>query len=269
MVLRNLRHLLFEKNITTFSTYGTPFAEFNNYRFINAHFGITPIDNPNFDTAVLLRDPFDRVISNFAWFMMNNTFDYRGSYENLSVEQKLKRYLFEDSFYFCHRNVQVRFLTGKVSDKNMDIHYRLKYNPDDPIYFEKPVTNQYEHNLMVRSENWFLESENFTLEEAKTNLDKCLIVGTTDNHSKFMDNIFSWFKENWDYDLQEDFNKLIDEKLTESGLPYYNYSIFTDSEGNTYTTKDLKSMLTQEEIAQVYKNNSLDLELYNYAKGKL
>jgi len=33
-----------------------------------------------------------------------------------------------------------------------------------------------------------------------------------------------------------------------------------------YTTQSLKALLTQEEIAQIYADNALDVELYNYAK---
>ena len=273
LVLRNLSKILEEKGLSVFSTFGGRFTEFTDFNFINSHFGITPINIETFDTAVLIREPFDRVISNFTWFMMNNTFDYKSEYKNLSIEQKIKKYLFEDTKSDAHKNLQTKFLTSYVSEEYLNNKYRYFVNNDPLPNIPSEVLGSqqklYEYNLEIRTRDWFLTNNNFSIEYAKSNLDKCLIIGTTDNHDAFMDKIFNWIKNNWDLDLQEEFKTIVAEKTSESGLPYYNYGLFTDSNGKTYTSADFKSMLTEEEIAQIYADNSLDVELYEYAKAKL
>lgn len=255
-----------------FSTFGIPFTNFNDYKFINSHFGVTPLDLENFDTAVLLREPLDRVISNFTWFLINSTFNYKDGYAGLSLEQKLRRYLFEDEAYLVHNNLQTKFLTGIVNKENLEQHYRYNYTHENspvvsPEIFASPQTI-YEHTLAKRTEDWFLTNEEFSISAAKSNLDKCLIVGITDRHDEFMVKIFDWIKTNWGFDWQEEFNSIVAEKTAESGFPYYNYGSFTDGDGKTYTSADFRAMLTEAEIAQIYSDNSLDLELYNYAKTK-
>jgi hypothetical protein len=59
------------------------------------------------------------------------------------------------------------------------------------------------------------------------------------------------------------------EIMAKTDAPYVNFSSYTDSDGTIYTTQSLKALLTQDDIDRIYANNSLDLELYNYAKAKL
>jgi hypothetical protein len=110
-----------------------------------------------------------------------------------------------------------------------------------------------------------------SLEIAKLNFDKCLIKGIVDNHDAYMEQIFSWVETNFEIDIRQEFK----DALLEAGVgttltPYYNHSsIFDPFFTEIHTTKTLKALLTPEEIAQVYADNSMDLELYNYAKEKL
>ena len=66
------------------------FTNFSDYKFISWHFGTTPLQFsiPGLETAVLLREPLERVISNFCWLLMLNQFDFLVSYENLTVLEK-------------------------------------------------------------------------------------------------------------------------------------------------------------------------------------
>jgi hypothetical protein len=204
--------------------------------------------------------------------MMNNVFDYLEDYNDLTLEEKFKKYLFNDDFFINHKNLQTRFLTSEISEENLDIFYR----------FEKPLPNKYlnkindlpenkhrEYGLFFRIKDWFLEPVDFSIQSAKSNLDKCLIVGTTENHDKFIAEVLKWFKDNLDLDLKTEFTQIVENQLEEVGTPYYNFGRYVDNFGDQYTSADFKAMLTEAEIAQIYADNALDVELYNYAKAKL
>jgi hypothetical protein len=163
-------------------------------------------------------------------------------------------------------------LTSKINDDNFEKFYT--FTKPYPIKYETKISSltgvkRYEYDLFFRIKDWFLEPVDFSIEFAKENLDKCLIVGTTENHDKFMQDVLNWFKNNLDLDLKNEFNELVDEQNEQLRVPYYNYGKYTDEMGNDFTTANFKAMLTEEEIAQIYADNSLDLELYEYAKAKL
>ena len=68
-------------------------------------------------------------------------------------------------------------------------------------------------------------------------------------------------------DVEEEFNKILADRMAKRNETVHNFSQFTDTDGTVYTTESLKALLTQEEIAQIYADNSLDVELYEYAKS--
>jgi hypothetical protein len=238
----------------------------DNYSFVSWHFGATFIEQPETDFACILRDPLDRSISNFLWLYMHGIFTYKDQYSSLpTMLDKLKYYLFEDENYTYHKNVQTKFLSNKVSD----FYYETIYLKNG--FNEIPVD---EKNYLIspenKTKNWYLEDTNTSLELAKINLDRCSIIGVVDEHSKFIDQLFAWILENWGLDLKDEFNNYVDLEKQQKAVPYYNYSKVLNTETfEVTTTQSLKALLTQEEIDRIYDNNSLDLELYNYAKAKL
>jgi hypothetical protein len=239
-----------------------------NYSYIQGHYGTLPVENnADLETAILLRDPLDRSISNFIWLYMEDVLTKIEPYKSMSsMIEKLKYYLFQDETFLMHRNMQTRFLSNKVAEETVNFLYggdRATSISDDTSY-----PNMYIH--------WFLQDENTSINTAKLQIDKATILGVTDNHNLFTDKVTDWFRENYDLDLTDDYNyyleylKTIKTKNLENGIdPYLNFSNYTDTDGTVYTTESLKTLLTQEDIEQVYENNALDLELYNYAKEKL
>lgn len=239
-----------------------------NYSYIQGHFGSLPIDNnPSLDTAILLRDPFDRSVSNFIWLYMENVLTEMEPYKSMtSMTEKLKYYLFEDETFLLHRNMQTRFLSNSISENTFKAVYGINTG----------AVSEYDTSGINIYINWFLPDTKTSLEMAKSRVDNATILGTTDDHNSFAEKILNWFIINYSLDLNMKYQeqtrhyKIKKTKNLENGLdPYVNYSNYTDSDGTIYTTESLKTLLTKEDIAQIYENNSLDKELYEYAKEKL
>jgi len=272
LVLRILWDILDHKDYPRYPSPDNSFTDFSAYKHVHWHFGKLPVDVTNFDTAVLLREPLDRVLSNFAWLAMNAVFRHLPEYEGMTVEQQLKEYLFGDGYYSWHKNLQAKFLNGTISESNMNRFYRKIYPTSEyeiPTEFYTNGLNSLSNQTLLITKNWYFELVEPSFEAAKETLDKCSIVNLTDNHSEFLNQIFNWINENWGLDIKTEFEEKLAQYLIDNNIPYYNYSQFIDEDGATYTSNDFKSLLTPEEIAQVYADNSLDLELYNYAKAKL
>jgi hypothetical protein len=247
------------------ATQNVNWGHVSDYSFVSWHFGVTFIDQPDTEFACILRDPADRAISNFLWLYRNAAFGRIDAYSSLeTMLDKLKFYLFDDEFYTPHKNVQTKFLSNKVDDAYFESIYLsdglgTSYTDelDDPRAFRN------------RTKDWYLEDINTSVETAKANLDKCSVIGIVDDHAKFLDDLFSWISTNWELDLQEEFNKAV-EAGKSPDAPYYNYSMVRDMyTSEVTTTQSLKALLTQEEIDRIYADNSLDVELYEYAKAKL
>lgn len=258
------------------------FTNFKDYKFIAWHFGITPIKNMenNLDYATMLREPLDRVISNFCWLLMSGYLDYIKSYDGLTVLEKLKNYLFKDEYYSDHKNYQTMFLSASISDAHLEAYTQEKYDLVGPVssWYKMEYTKYLEYDdlnknitlpNLQRSISWHLDLSEISLEVAKNTIDSCTILGTTEDHDLFIAKLFQWFRDNLDLDLELEFNQLLKDRLEVRGEPRHNFSQFTDEDGTVYTTESLKALLTQDEIAQIYADNALDVELYNYAKTKL
>ena len=79
-----------------------------------------------------------------------------------------------------------------------------------------------------------------------------LIVGTADNLDPVLEKIKVWFLDNYDVEIEYLQDRINSSIITEDGVEY--------------TTKDCVAMLTEEEINTLKQLNSIDQELYEYAK---
>lgn len=205
--------------------------DLSEYNYIQAHLGTYPISKiNNLSVACMVRNPIDRSISNFLWIykkLLKNDKKYLNYSEMLD---KLKYYLFEDSFYFEHNNIQTRFICNKSNE----------------TIFNNTI------NYKEWSKNWCLENNNTNINYAKKQLDFFDIVGTLDDFNLFNNKIEKWFINNYN----THFTKKINTKVLESKID------------DIYTTEYLKSLLTKKDIDAIINNNILDVEIYNYVKEK-
>jgi hypothetical protein len=211
---------------------GTPpyKKDFLKHDYIQAHIGTYPIGLvEDLTVGCMLRDPVDRSISNFLFIYEKLLKDDDKYLKYEKIEDKLRYYLFDDEFYFDHRNIQARFICNK---------------PKNNIFNEKV-------NYKEWSQNWCLENDKTSFEFAKKQLDSFDFVSTTDNFSVFLKNLESWFFEN--YSLS--FNNKNTLRANESNLY------------NKYTTSNLKELLQKNEIDDIINNNIIDFNLYNYIKN--
>lgn len=237
--------------------------DFNEFAYIQGHLGTFPIGRVNnLDVACIIRNPVDRIISNFAWLWMTEVISEKEEYKNFnSIEDKLKHYLFEDEFYFPHRNLQARF----VCNEPKAYIYKYLFEPESLTDEEKTLVEQ-EKNILLetnRTRNWYIGNENTSLEFAKSQIDSFQIVGVTDHHNDFSEKIMDWFLENHSIDargMNYYRQKLEDVKLFESYLEVGDDVLYS---------ADLKSMLSKKEIEDLEVFNDLDMELYRYTKNKL
>jgi hypothetical protein len=272
LIIDILAKELEDKGIKTYTAKNIiNFTAVEDYSLISWHFGITFIDNPNVENAVILRDPLDRAISNFLWMEKINTIQRSPNgnfYQDYTVSllDKLKFYLFKDEFYLPHKNVQTKFLCNKTTDYAMEHYYIKTESGELPKLEEEELMSN-----VNRTQTWYIEDTLMSLDIAKNNIDKCSIVFTVENHGLFIEKIIYWIVKNLKIDLSKEFKKSLEDLgVGTENIPYYNYSSRYDpATGSNHTTQSLKALLTEKEIAQVYLDNALDLELYNYAKAKL
>ena len=235
---------------------------FNDYAYIQGHLGTYPIGLvDNLDVAYICRNPVDRSISNFAWLWMTNVIQSKEDYLDIEdISEKLKHYLFNDEFYFPHRNIQSRFICNKPSDNTFKYMFDREF-----LTQEELAACELEKNSHVnKTQNWYIPDTNTSIEYAKSQIDSFNILGTTDNHDQFVEKVVDWFQENYQIDSRaEDYEYRIKTgiKINESKLN------INDSE--TINTEDLKSMLSAKEIKKIETNNNLDMEIYLYVKSKL
>jgi hypothetical protein len=265
LAVRTLSEILYLNGVLSYpSSSSEPLDDFSKFGYIHGHFGIKPIlDYPETEIACLVRDPLDRLVSNFIWLLMNNELQEKEPYSNLStIYEKMRHYLFEDIEY-SKNNLMVRFLSNPIDDDYFRINHVSIFREDGSLIKldkEKMFKDYYK--------DWFIENKD-SINVAKSYLDKVTILGTTDRHTDFMDKVFQWFIDNYNLNIKQEYEDANSKIILSKGIPNVNYSTYQDTDGMVYTTASLKELLTQEDIDQIYANNSLDLELYNYAKEKL
>jgi hypothetical protein len=264
LAVRTIAQILRSKNILSHPHAPNGIDDYSKFVYIHGHFGIKPlVDYPEIESACLVREPLDRVVSNFIWLLMNNELQEQEPYSNLtSIYEKMRYYLLEDEKY-SKNNVITRFLSSQMDDDSFRIRNVSIYREDGSLI-------ELDRELMYKEyfKDWFLE-DSTSLEIAKSTVDKITILGVTEGHAEFMDKVFQWFIDNHQIDIEQEYLDINAEIAARTDAPYVNFSSYTDSDDTTYTTQSLKALLTQDDIDRIYANNSLDLELYNYAKAKL
>ena len=264
LAVRTIAQILNLKNILSYPYSPFGIDDYQKFAYIHGHFGIKPlIEYPEIESACLIREPLDRVVSNFIWLLMNNELQEQEPYKNLnSIYEKMRYYLLEDSDY-SKNNLVTRFLSSQIDDDSFRINNVSVYREDGSL-IELNRADMYKNYY----KDWFLE-DSTSLQIAKNTIDKITILGVTEKHEEFMDKVFQWILDNHQVDIKQEYLDINTEILTKTNAPYVNFSSYTDSDGTIYTTQSLKSLLTQNDIDRIYANNSLDLEIYNYAKEKL
>jgi len=257
---QNLIPILEKNNLATFTISTKNFNSYNDYAYVSVHYGSDPLDK-GIDSAAMFRDPVDRLISHFAWGMMSGQhIEHFDVYDlDANIEELFKHFLFDDEQMASNNNLQTKFVCNGIDEGIFEVRHTSNpevYNPNVVISIDPRPSG-------VLTE-WMIPNDKTSIEYAKQQVDKLAIVDTLENHDRFVTNVCNWFKENYDLDIEEEFREsLVNEN------PTFNYSKFIDGAGNEWTTAKLKALLTPEEIARVYENNALDLELYNYVTAKI
>jgi hypothetical protein len=209
--------------------------------FIGSHFGTYPMDIiDKIDTLTILRDPVERSVSQFNFLYEQR---YKDLYKDIDgYLNRLKFYLFEDENMFGLRNYQARFLCNPANPKRFKSQEEFnKLIEELSVPFDLGFPN-----------TWLVDNELTDLNFAKSQLEKISIVGTSDNLEPVFKKIDKWFLDN--YNLKIEYLK---EGINTSSI---------NENGKIYTTQDCLKMLTEEELEKLKKINSIDQELYEYAK---
>jgi hypothetical protein len=241
-VMTNIYRYLTKHGISAYPPSPPPHDDdFDKYQYIQAHLGRYPLlKSDNIAIASLIRDPVERAISNFG-YIYNRVLENRSDYLNIDKPvDKLRYYLFDDEFYFSHRNIQSQFICSQP-EKNMF----------------KDMTERNEEEYVTRSKNWYLQDVDLDIETVKKYVDEFEIVNTTNHVKEFIYSIIAWFNKNYGVPLMDS-----------------DTSIFSGNEnpltidGVAYSTQDLKNELSDEDIEKILDLNSIDFELYEYVFDK-
>jgi hypothetical protein len=239
-----IRVALENNNIKDYFIYNGAFVSEEKLKtcvYIGSHFGTYPIDIiPEIDTVTVLRDPVERSVSQF-------NFLYEQRYKDLYKEidgyiARLRFYLFEDENVTGMRNYQARFLCNAADSR------RFKSEENFKLVLEESIAP---FGLGFPN-TWFVGNELTSLNLAKSKLDNMSIVGTSDNLDPVLEKIKVWFLENYDVEIEYLQDRINSSSITEDGVEY--------------TTEDCVGMLTEEEKNTLKQLNSIDQELYEYAK---
>ena len=242
-VASNFGQFLINNNISKYPPSSPPHSDVSNdYAFIQGHLGRYPISKvDNLSVATLVRDPLDRAISNFLYIydrVLKNREDYSAIE---TIEEKLKYYLFDDEFYFSHRNIQSKFIC---------------LDPGSNKFKDEPTGEELEY--INRSKRWNLPEKDVTLKKAKSFVDSFEIVNTTRNVNLFINRLIDWFNTNYPE---------LDVKQLNFPISDANVSILKYGELEM-TTESLKQLLTDEDILRFLDLNSIDFDLYEYIYNK-
>jgi hypothetical protein len=167
--------------------------DLNDYSVIQGHFGNYPLSKVNnLHTAFLARNPVDRCLSNFSWLMMNQVLDFNENYKDLnSIEKKLKYYLFEDAFYSEHRNLQARHLCNGIENHIFNYKYNFLYLEDK----DRLLIEEYKDKMdyIEKSKNWYIKDKNTSFKNAKEQISKLKVLGTTEKVYYFVEEVINLF----------------------------------------------------------------------------
>jgi hypothetical protein len=208
--------------------------DFSEFFFIDSHLGNCPkVISEETAVACIVRNPVDRSISNFLWIYNSVLMRNQKYYEMNNLMQRLRFYLFYDEDYLFHRNIQSRFICNSVSAS---------------VFFDDFVFGYEDY-----SKTWFIDETPVSAELAIQNLNTFQIVGTTENHNSFMDQVSQWVFLNLGLRVDRE---------------NYKFALKSEVEdmGNIITTNLLASELSTSEIHKIIENNNQDFEVYEYIK---
>jgi len=242
-VLHNVKDVLDKNGIPWYPKPEVPqqmISDFNRFVYIQRHIGLYPIGKAeNLSIACILRDPVERIVSNFAWTFKAYVKDNPKYLKFNSIDDKLRFYLFEDDDHKSQNNTQTRYLCNSISEE---------------LFFDLFNCGPREYHKHNKTNGAFMPDTFTDIELAKHNLSSFNIVGTINNHKNFVQKIHGWFQEKYNLEFEE--YKDIREN---SGL--------IDFDGEQYSSKRLFQMLLQSEIDRVRDANQLDQEIFEHAKN--
>jgi Sulfotransferase family len=177
------------------------------FYLMGGHFGMGPvIENPNMQSFTMLRNPMNRVISNFAtisglFFTKNETLE----------EQKkfFESWIMDDKNMLIKSNFQTRNLT-KGTKKD------LNFYKNDKFY---KSLNEYQKSIYSPFVGWGIEDTEIDFNDAEKNFKNMILVGTTEKHITFMKNLVDIFNQTHDLGLNA--NLLKEEKVNDNPLSEY------------------------------------------------
>jgi len=242
-VLHNVKDVLDKNGIPWYPKPEVPqqmISDFNRFVYIQRHIGLYPIGKAeNLSIACILRDPVERIVSNFAWTFKAYVKDNPKYLKFNSIDEKLRFYLFEDDDHKSQNNTQTRYLCNSISEE---------------LFFDLFNCGPREYHKHNKTNGAFMPDTFTDIELAKHNLSSFDIVGTINNHKNFVHKIHGWFQDKYNLEFEE--YKDIREN---SGL--------IDFDGEQYSSKRLFQMLSQSEIDRVRDANQLDQEIFEHAKN--
>jgi hypothetical protein len=246
-VSANIKKSLDKNNIPYYiSTHYPNNKNFVNKAYISMHAGTYPIDLiDSLDVAVVVRHPVEARLSYFN-FIYNRALFLRDEYiERKSTLEKLRYYLFEDPNFKLHNNYQSRFICNSADERSFDPRSFYTKNHEEMMdpFFKKG-----------EAFTWFVGNEKTSQENAMEAIKKFKIVNSLDNIAMFEKNISDWFNDNYQIEIDFDQNNLI------------NYGSFSYGDEKNITTEYLMSLISEEDIDLIIKNNDIDYFIYNYVK---
>ncbi len=248
-ISENVKKALDENNISYYiSTHYPNNNNFTTKAYTSMHAGTYPVDLiGDIDVATVVRHPVEARLSYFNFIYNRALFSRKEYIDRESTLEKLRYYLFEDPNFILHNNYQSRFLCNPADERSFD-----------PFHFYK---NHYEELMgpfLKKGEafTWFVGNENTTKENALNAVNKFAIVNSLDRIDLFENNISKWFNQNYGIKIVFDKENII------------NAGVFDYGDEKNITTKYLKSLLSEDDIQMILKNNDIDYFIYNYVKEK-
>jgi hypothetical protein len=229
----NIRKILRDYNIQHKEYFIGDVDNINEEELINAdlilgHLGIYPnIYHNSLTTVTMLRNPIDRLVSNYCMIYRN---------EGLDDLIEFNDWLFNDDIgYLTKNNLQCRFLTSKRM-----MYVTKKY----PNVAEK-TSNEFEVASQELHENGFAIEEGIVdYNNAKKYLENCELVMVSENAPIEIDKFFKLINYKWSIYIKGK----------------------TEPFGESLKSKKLRTLLNKKQIDKIISLNEIDVELYEYSK---
>jgi len=211
--------------------------DFSEFVFIDSHLGnCLNVISKKTAVACMVRNPVNRSISNFLWIYNSILMKNQKYQEMNNLLERMRFYLFHDEDYSFHKNIQSKFICNSVSASVFSGDFIFSYED--------------------YSKTWFIEDSPVSTELAIQNLNSFEIVGITENHKKFMDDISEWMFLNIGLmSSREEYEFALESKIEDMG--------------SIITTKLLAAELSALEVEKIVENNEHDFEVHEYIKNQI